>query len=99
MDAARNWGLDLRANYYGEVAGEGFTPGFKQTWDGATLFDAALGWNVSRQAGIQHRRQQHLRHLPGQMGCGQRGDVPAAGFVYGWETLPFGINGSYFYAR
>ena len=32
----------LRANYYGSVAGEGFTPGFKQTWDGQTLFDAAV---------------------------------------------------------
>ncbi len=24
---------------------------------------------------------------------------PQLGFVYGWETLPFGINGSYFYAK
>ncbi|HET6782439.1 MAG TPA: hypothetical protein VFH12_01235, partial [Pseudoxanthomonas sp.] len=24
---------------------------------------------------------------------------PSLGFVYGWETLPFGINGGYYYAR
>ena len=24
---------------------------------------------------------------------------PALGFKYGWETLPFGLNGGYYYAR
>ena len=24
---------------------------------------------------------------------------PQLGFIYGWETLPFGINGGYYYAR
>jgi iron complex outermembrane receptor protein len=24
---------------------------------------------------------------------------PQLGFVYGWETLPFGINGGYYFAR
>jgi hypothetical protein len=24
---------------------------------------------------------------------------PQLGFLYGWETLPFGINGGYYYAR
>lgn len=24
---------------------------------------------------------------------------PQLGFTYGWETLPFGINGAYYYAK
>ncbi|HEX9945385.1 MAG TPA: hypothetical protein VGG03_25520, partial [Thermoanaerobaculia bacterium] len=24
---------------------------------------------------------------------------PQLGFVYGWETLPFGINGGYYFVR
>ncbi len=24
---------------------------------------------------------------------------PQLGFTYGWETLPFGINGAYFYTK
>ena len=24
---------------------------------------------------------------------------PELGFTYGWETLPFGLNGGYYYAK
>lgn len=94
-----NWDWTLRANYYGEVAGEGFTPGFKQTWDGATLFDAALGWNVSEKLRISIGGNNIFDTYPDKWDAVNAAPFPQLGFVYGWETLPFGINGSYFYAK
>ena len=94
-----NWDWTLRANYYGEVAGEGFTPGFKQTWDGATLFDAAVGWNVSDKLRISIGGNNIFDTYPDKWDAVNAFPFPQLGFVYGWETLPFGINGSYFYAK
>lgn len=94
-----DWDWTLRANYYGEVAGEGFTPGFKQTWDGATLFDAALGWNVSDKLRISVGGNNIFDTYPDKWDAVNAAPFPQLGFVYGWETLPFGINGSYFYAK
>ena len=94
-----NWDWTLRANYYGEVAGEGFTPGFKQTWDGATLFDAAVGWNVSDKLRISIGGNNIFDTYPDKWDAVNAFPFPQLGFTYGWETLPFGINGSYFYAK
>ncbi len=94
-----DWDWTLRANYYGEVAGEGFTPGFKQTWDGATLFDAALGWNVSDKLRISIGGNNIFDTYPDKWDAVNAAPFPQLGFVYGWETLPFGINGAYFYAK
>ncbi len=89
----------LRANYYGEVAGEGFTPGFKQTWDGATLFDAALGWNVNDKLRITVGGNNIFDTYPDKWDAVNAFPFPQLGFTYGWETLPFGINGAYFYGK
>ena len=94
-----NWDWTLRANYYGEVAGEGFTPGFKQTWDGATLFDAAVGWNVSDKLRISIGGNNIFDTYPDKWDPVNAFPFPQLGFTYGWETLPFGINGSYFYGK
>jgi iron complex outermembrane receptor protein len=94
-----NWDWTLRANYYGEVAGEGFTPGFKQTWDGATLFDAAIGWNVSDKLRISIGGNNIFDTYPDKWDPVNAFPFPQLGFTYGWETLPFGINGSYFYGK
>ncbi len=89
----------LRANYYGEVAGEGFTPGFKQTWDGATLFDAALGWNVNDKLRVTVGGNNIFDTYPDKWDAVNAFPFPQLGFTYGWETLPFGINGAYYYAK
>jgi iron complex outermembrane recepter protein len=94
-----NWDWTLRANYYGEVAGEGFTPGFKQTWNGATLFDAALGWNVSNKLRISIGGNNILDTYPDKWDANRAFPFPQLGFTYGWETLPFGINGAYYYGK
>ncbi len=94
-----NWDWTLRGNYYGEVAGEGFTPGFKQTWDGATLFDAAIGWNVSDKLRISIGGNNIFDTYPDKWDAVNAFPFPQLGFTYGWETLPFGINGAYFYGK
>lgn len=94
-----NWDWTLRANYYGSVAGEGFTPGFKQTWDGATLFDAMIGWNVTDKLRISVGGNNIFDTYPDKWDAVNAFPFPQLGFTYGWETLPFGINGSYFYGK
>jgi iron complex outermembrane recepter protein len=94
-----NWDWTLRANYYGEVAGEGFTPGFKQTWDGATLFDAAVGVNIGEKLRISVGGNNILDTYPDKWDPVNAFPFPQLGFTYGWETLPFGINGAYYYAK
>ena len=94
-----NWDWTLRANYYGEVAGEGFTPGFKQTWDGATLFDAAVGVNIGEKLRISVGGNNIFNTYPDKWDAVNAFPFPQLGFTYGWETLPFGINGAYFYAK
>jgi iron complex outermembrane recepter protein len=90
---------NLRFNYFGEVAGEGFTPGFKQTWDGATLFDAAVGVNISEKLRISVGGNNILDTYPDKWDPVNAFPFPQLGFTYGWETLPFGINGAYYYAK
>jgi iron complex outermembrane receptor protein len=97
--ARGGWDWTLRANYYGEVAGEGFTPGFKQTWDGQTLFDAALGWNVTDKLRISIGGNNIFDTYPDKWDPAQAFPFPQLGFTYGWETLPFGINGAYYYGK
>ena len=90
---------NLRFNYFGEVAGEGFTAGFKQTWDAKWLTDrlltAPLGSNLSFTVGGLNIFDEY----PDKWDETNAFPFSQLGFVYGWETLPFGINGGYYFAR
>jgi iron complex outermembrane receptor protein len=94
-----DWKANLRFNFFGEVAGEGFTPGFKQTWDAKWLTDlsltAPLGDNLSFTVGGLNIFDEY----PDRWDEANAFPFPQLGFVYGWETLPFGINGGYYFAR
>jgi iron complex outermembrane receptor protein len=94
-----DWDWTLRANYYGSVAGEGFTPGFKQTWDGQTIFDTAIGYDITDDLRVSIGANNLLDTYPDKWDPVNAAPFPQLGFVYGWETLPFGINGGYYYAR
>ena len=94
-----DWDWTLRANYYGSVAGEGFTPGFTQTWDGQTIFDAAIGYDITDDLRVSIGANNLLDTYPDKWDPVNAAPFPQLGFVYGWETLPFGINGGYYYAR
>jgi iron complex outermembrane receptor protein len=93
------WDWMARANYYGSVAGEGFTPGFKQKWDGATLFDAAITYRATDKLSFTVGGNNLLDTYPDKWDATNAFPFPQLGFTYGWETLPFGINGGYYYAK
>ena len=46
------WNLNARANYYGEVQGQGFTAPFIQTWDAKWLVDASLRYAFTKSISI-----------------------------------------------
>ena len=97
---ARGWNANVRLNYFGEVAGEGFTPGFKQTWDGKWLTDVVVnvplqGNNLTLSVGAHNL----FNVYPDDWDEDLAFPFPQLGFRYGWETLPFGINGGYYFAR
>ncbi len=90
---------NLRFNYFGEVAGEGFTPGFKQTWGGKWLTDLSIGYNLTDKLKLTVGGLNIFDEYPDNWDTVQAFPFPQLGFVYGWETLPFGINGGYYFAR
>ncbi len=93
------WALTLRGNYYGPVTGDGFTPGIKQTWSGKWLADMAVGYRFSDKARLTIGADNMFNTYPDRWNRQQGFPFPQLGFTYGWETLPFGINGGYYYAR
>jgi iron complex outermembrane receptor protein len=93
------WDFTLRGNYFGPVTGEGFTPGIKQTWSGKWLADVALGYRFSAKARVVVGADNVFNTYPDRWDPKTGAPFPQLGFVYGWETLPFGINGGYYYAR
>lgn len=89
---------NVRFNYYGEVSGEGFTPGFAQTWSGKWLTDLALSYQFESSLRLTIGGTNIFDVFPDEWDTDQADPFPQLGFVYGWETLPFGINGGYYYA-
>ncbi len=93
------WDFTLRGNYFGPVSGQGFTPGVIQTWSGKWLADVALGYRFSRNLKLTVGADNVFDTYPDQWDPKRGAPFPQLGFVYGWETLPFGVNGGYYYAR
>jgi len=46
------WSDNLRFNYFGEVSGEGFTPGFAQTWGSKVLTDISASRRLTDDLSI-----------------------------------------------
>jgi iron complex outermembrane receptor protein len=93
------WTTNLRFNYFGEVAGEGFTPGFKQTWGAKWLTDLSVGYAITDSLKLTVGGLNIFDEYPDEWDSVRAFPFPQLGFVYGWETLPFGINGGYYFAR
>lgn len=93
------WNANVRFNYFGEVAGEGFTPGFKQVWSGKWLTDASVAYTFSNGLTLSGGGLNIFDVYPDEWDETRAFPFPQLGFVYGWETLPFGINGAYYYFR
>jgi iron complex outermembrane receptor protein len=93
------WNSNLRFNYFGPVAGEGFTPGFKQTWGGKWLTDLSITYSLSRKLSLTVGGLNIFNVYPDKWDEQKAFPFPQLGFVYGWETLPFGMNGGFYSAR
>jgi iron complex outermembrane receptor protein len=94
------WGANLRFNYFGKVAGEGFPPAPKQTWGGKWLTDASITVPLRTDTlSLTVGGLNIFDVYPDKWDRVKASPYPQLGFVYGWETMPFGINGGYYYAR
>ena len=93
------WNGNLRANYYGEVQGQGFTAPFVQTWDAKWIVDATLRYNFSKATSLTVGSNNIFNTFPTKWDPVKAAPFPQLGFTYCWETCPFGINGRSWYAR
>ncbi|WP_341502368.1 TonB-dependent receptor [Gallaecimonas sp. GXIMD4217] len=90
------WDFNLAFNYFGEVSGSAF--GSKKTWGGKWLTDLSIRYNFSDQLALTVGANNLFDEMPDEWGA-EGAPFSEAGFKYGWETLPFGINGGYYYGR
>jgi iron complex outermembrane receptor protein len=90
---------NLRLNYFGEVQGQGFTPGFIQTWKAKTLTDVTFTYSLRNNLDISLGGLNVFDTYPTKWDTVNGFPFPQLGFTYGWETLPFGINGGYYFLR
>ncbi len=90
---------NLRFNYFGEVAAEGLTPGFKQTWGAKWLTDLSLSYRFANGLRLTAGGLNIFDEYPDDWDPNRAFPFPQLGFTYGWETLPFGINGGSYFTR
>ncbi len=93
------WNGNVRANYYGEVQGQGFTPGFIQTWEGKWLADLTLRYSFTKKLSLQLGVNNVFDTYPTAWDRTGAAPFPQLGFTRCWETCPFGINGRSMYVR
>ena len=96
---AGDWATTARANYFGEVEGQGFTPGYIQKWGGKWLFDTSVKWSFNDHGSVTVGADNIFDTHPDKWDKTQAFPFPQLGFTYCWETCPFGINGGFYYAR
>ena len=93
------WNVTARANYFGEVQGQGFTAPFVQTWAAKWIVDLtgryAFDKNLSLSAGINNLFDTY----PTRWDAERAAPFPQMGFTYCWETCPFGMNGRSAYVK
>jgi iron complex outermembrane receptor protein len=93
------WNVNARANYYGEVQGQGFTPGYVQTWAAKWLLDITGRYSFSKKTHISVGVNNVFDTLPTEWDKTKAFPFPQLGFTHCWETCPFGINGRSMYVR
>jgi iron complex outermembrane receptor protein len=96
---ADRWSAGVRFNYFGSVAAEWFTQPFKQTWSGEWLTDVNLSFDLTDTVRLSVGGLNVFDQYPDNWDPVRAFPFPQLGFTYGWETVPFGINGGYYFAR
>ena len=79
------------------MAGQGFSP-YTQ-WGGKWLADLAIGYNFTDKVKLTVGGNNIFDVYPDKWDETVGFPFPQLGFVYGWETLPFGMNGGSYYAK
>ena len=93
------WNLNTRANYYGEVQGQGFTAPFIQTWEAKWLVDMSLRYAFTRRMSVSIGSNNIFNTYPTEWDKTKAFPFPQLGFTHCWETCPIGINGRSGYVR
>ncbi|MGO4380019.1 TonB-dependent receptor plug domain-containing protein [Pseudoduganella sp. RAF19] len=93
------WNFNTRANYYGPVQGQGFTPGYIQTWAGKWLLDITGRYSFSKKTHVTVGIDNVADTMPTKWDPVKAAPFPQLGFTHCWETCPFGINGRSYYVR
>jgi iron complex outermembrane receptor protein len=93
------WNLNTRANYYGEVQGQGFTAPFIQTWEAKWLVDMSLRYAFTKRFSLSAGSNNIFNTYPTEWDKDKAFPFPQLGFTHCWETCPIGINGRSVYAR
>ncbi|TPV93293.1 MAG: TonB-dependent receptor [Myxococcales bacterium FL481] len=91
-----DFGFRVAGNHFGPVSGMAYT-GVEHEWSGKWLTDASVYYAPSALDGFRVTigGTNIFDVYPDEWTTG--GIFRNAGFKYGWETLPFGINGGYYY--
>ena len=92
------WRFGLNNTYYGEVSGQGFT-GVKQTWGAKWLTDVNVNYRINKNLDVTVGGNNVFDVYPDKWTDAAGFPLNALGFTYGWETLPFGLNGASYYVR
>ena len=93
------WNLNTRANYYGEVQGQGFTAPFIQTWEAKWLVDMSVRYAFTKRLSVSVGSNNIFNTYPTEWDKTKAFPFPQLGFTHCWETCPIGINGRSGYAR
>ena len=91
------WNATVRANYFGDVQGQGFSPGFIQTWKGKWIVDLTARYSFTSKLHLSAGVNNLFDTYPTKWDS--RVDLTQLGFTHCWETCPFGINGRSMYAK
>lgn len=91
------WNINVAFNYFGAVEGQAFT-GVRHEWSSKWLTDVSIGYDFTDQLNVRIGANNLFDTYPDEWGS-DGSPFSDAGFKYGWETFPFGLNGGYYYAR
>ncbi len=89
------WRVAINNSYFGSVTGKGFGPEYHSR--GKWLTDLSLNFAATDKLDFTLGGNNVFDVYPDKWTNGT--PFPELGFTYGWETLPFGLNGASYYLR
>jgi len=93
------WNLTARANYFGEVQGQGFTAPFVQTWAAKWILDVTGRYVFDKKLSLSAGVNNLFDTYPTRWDPERAAPFPQMGFTHCWETCPFGMNGRSMYVK